>query len=632
MLGWMRKQTRSWFVYIAFGIIIVVFVFFYGWRGGGSPDEAAVAIVNGESITRKQYDKGYENLLMLTRNLSENRTLTEEDIKQLRQKALDDIIERTLMLQEAGRLGMSVSLDETRKMIADTPAFQRDGMFDKDLYLRQLSANRMSPGDYEKAMQARSLISKLVDSVQSTAKLSDLELYELYRQENEKVNLAFIKIEASRYDSAVTVTQEDLEKCYEKNKEAYRIPEQVNVRHLPFYPKTYEATVQVTSEEVEQFYRLNTERFIQNKKVKARQILIVVDAMGGGEAEEKARKKAEDIKQKIDAGKDFAQLAQQFSQDAAAASKGGDLGYFEQGQMVKGFDEVAFSLKPGEVSPVVRTEKGFHIIKVEDVQEEKTQPLEAVRAVIEEELKQEKSDEVARREARRAVSQSYRSGNLVDYARENALKMKETGFFSPGEPIEGIGINKECSDAIFLLREAEITPVVSAEQGYHVFQLIERKASYLPPLEEVKAKIEKLARREKATAVAQGKSDGFLKDLSSGGTTMEEIAKREQFTIEETGFFARRSVFIGKIGAHEDLSRDAFALTKEKPSAQRVYSKGDNFFIVSLREKLEATRETFLAEKEKQRDAFMPLTRDDRVRIWLKALRARAGTEIFLTP
>lgn len=631
MLGWMRKQTRSWFVYIAFGIIIVVFVFFYGWRGDMAGDEATVAVVNGEKLTRKQYEQAYENLLMFRRNLSEDSPITDEEIKQLRQQALDNIIERTVMFQEAARLGIAVSQDEIRKQIADTPAFQRNGVFDKDIYLRQLAANRMSPGDYEKAMQARSLIAKLVNSVQNTAKLSEPELYGLYRLENEKVNLAFIKIEAARYDAAVEVTQEDLAGYYEKTKEEYRVPEQVRVRHLIFDPGDYEAGVRVTPEEAEQFYRANSDRFTRDKRVKARHILIAVDAAGGAEAEEAARKKAEEIRKELDEGKDFGQLATQVSQDTLTALKGGDLGYFERGQMVPGFDEVAFSLNPGELSAPVRTAKGFHIIKVEEVQEGMTQPLDAVRPVIDEELRREKASEVAKQAARLAVTRSYRGGNLVDYARESGLKLKETGLFSPGEPIEGIGISKECSDAVFTLKEGEITPPVSAQGGYHVFQLMERKTSYLPGLAEVREKVEKRVRREKAAEAAKAGAEVYLKDLSSGAATMEELAKREQFTVEETGLFSRRGGVVAKIGVNEELSRDAFSLTTEKPYGPRVYGTGETIFIVMLKERQQATREAFLADQAKQRDAFMPLKRNERVQIWLEGLKARAQTDILMT-
>jgi peptidyl-prolyl cis-trans isomerase D len=269
---------------------------------------------------------------------------------------------------------------------------------------------------------------------------------------------------------------------------------------------------------------------------------------------------------------------------------------------------------------------------VEAVQEAMTQSLDAVRPVIEGELRREKASEVAKQAARLAVTKSYRGGSLVDYARENGLQLKESGLFSPGEPIEGIGINKECSDAIFTLKEGEITPPVSVQGGYHVFQLMERKASYLPGLAEVKENIEKLARRAKAAEAAKGKAEGYLKELSSGAVTMEELAKREQFTVEETGLFSRRSGFVGKIGVQEDLSRDAFSLTKEQPYGPRVYgNKGETFFMVMLKDKQEATREAFLAEQAKQRDAFMPLKRNERVKIWLDGLKARAKTEILIT-
>ena len=165
MLGWMRKQTRSWFVYVAFGIIIIVFVFFYGYSGQSGPGQSVVATVNDYKITRKQYEQNYENLLMVSRNVYNKTSFTEEELQQLRQSALDDLIERTLILLEADRLGIRVSMDETRKEIAQTPAFQRGGGFDKELYLRQLSANRMSPSEFEKAVRTNTIISKLLDNV-----------------------------------------------------------------------------------------------------------------------------------------------------------------------------------------------------------------------------------------------------------------------------------------------------------------------------------------------------------------------------------------------------------------------------------------------------------------------------------
>jgi peptidyl-prolyl cis-trans isomerase D len=283
------------------------------------------------------------------------------------------------------------------------------------------------------------------------------------------------------------------------------------------------------------------------------------------------------------------------------------------------------------VSAPVRTAKVYHIIKVEAVQEAMTQPLEAVGPIIEGELRREKASDVAKQAARLAVTKSYRGGSLVDYARDNGLKLKESGLFSPGQPIEGIGVNKECSDAIFTLKEGEITPPVSAGGGYHVFQLMERKTSYLPGLAEVKEKIEKLARRAKAAEAARGAAEGYVKELASGAATMEALAKKEQLTVDETGFFSRRSGFIGKIGLDEDLSRDAFSLTKEKPYGPRAYGKGESCFIVMLKDRQEATREAFLAEQAKQRDMFLPIKRNERVKLWLDGLKSRAQTEILLT-
>lgn len=629
MLGWMRKQTRSWFVYVAFGIIIIVFIFFYGYSGQPGPGESVVATVNDLKITRKQYDKNYENLLLVSRNVYNKTSFTEDELKQLRQSALDDLIDRTLMLLEADRLGISVSLDETRNQIAKTPAFQRGGGFDRELYLRQLSANRMSPSEFEKAVQINAIISKLVDNVKNTAKLSDGELFDLYRLENERVNLAFMKLNGLAFDETVETTPQELEDFFEKTKEEYRIPDRVKVRYLSFKPDQFMEAAEISAEEVERFYRMNTERFTQKKRVKARHLLIEVNPQEGSEAEDKARKKAEDLRAQIEAGGDFAKLAQEFSQDSATAPKGGDLGFFEEGQMVKEFEEAVFSLKPGELSPLVRTPRGFHLIKAEAVEEEKTEPLEKVQGQLLEELKREKAEQIVRKEARRAGSLIYRSGNLLAYAEEHELPVTETGLFAEGEPIEGIGINQDCGDAVFMLQAGEVSPVVTVEKAYYVFQLIQRENSYLPALEDVKEQVAKRVRKNKAKEVAQRKADELLQELTAGAS-MEEIAEREDLDIQETGFFSRRSTFIGEIGPLKELIQDAFTLTADKPLPKKVYSNGPAFFLVSLKERKEVAEEQFLSEKESIREQLLQQKRDERARLWLEGLKKEAHIDIFL--
>ena len=629
MLGWMRKQTRSWFVYIAFGIIIIVFVFFYGWGGREGREDAVVALVNDQKITRRQYDRSYENLLMMSRNIYK-RALSEKETKDLRGRALDDLINRTLILQEAERRGLAISQDETRREIANTPSFQREGVFDKNLYLRQLASIRMSPSEFEKSTKTSMLISKLMNTVQSTAKLSDEELFALYKVENEKVNLNFLKLNALDFENRVEVSPKETERYYEDTKEDYRVREKVNVKFLSFDPKYYGKKVEVAPEKIEEFYRLNEERFTKKKRVRARHILIGVEEKAGGTAEEKAREKAEEVRKRIEKGEDFSRLAKTFSQDAATASKGGDLGYFEKGQMVKALEEAAFSLKAGELSPAVRTPRGFDIIKVEDVQEEEIKPLEEVRGVIEEELKIEMSDGLAREEARRTIGQIYQSGNLVEYAEKNGLEVHETGFFSEGEPIKGVGINKDFGEVAFLLKKGEISPIVSLGNRYLVLKLLERKGSYLPTLKDVKEKVIKLVKREKAGKMAKEKAEKLLEELKAG-TSMKKIASREKLTVEETGPFTRRSGFIGKIGSNKDLVKEAFSLTSENPTPEKVYSKGNSCFVVQLKKREEVEREKFLSEKEKMRERFLTQKREERARLWLKGLRERAETKILIT-
>jgi peptidyl-prolyl cis-trans isomerase D len=629
MLGWMRKQTRSWFVYIAFGIIIVVFIFLYGFPQKGQREGTFVAKVNNQKITRRQHDELYENMLMFSRNLYK-RSLTEKEIKQLRQRALDNLVEQALVIQEAARLGLEVSPEEVKREIAYTPLFQSEGMFNREIYLRQLSARRMTPGEYERAVGTEMLVSKLVGVVKNTTKLSDKELYERYRLESEKINLRFLKLDTSDFEDEAEVSEEEIVAHYEKTRENYRTPARVKVRYLSFEPKQYRETVEIKPEETEGFYRVNEDRFMQEKKIRARHILIEVKKGGGDQAEGGAQKKAEDIRKKIEEGEDFSQLAKKLSQDTASAAKGGDLGYFARGQMVKGFDDAAFSLKPGEVSPVVKTPLGFHLIKVEDIREGGPEPLEKVRGVIEEELRDEKAEARSGEEASLAIGRIYRSGDMAGYAKEHGLGVQETGFFSKGEPTREFGINEDVSDAALLLKAGEISPIIRLGEKYLILQLVERKEPHVPDLEEVEAKVKKAVRREKAKKAARGKAERLLSELASG-TTMDQTAKRERLIPEETGLFTRGSAYIHKIGSSEELLREAFSLTPEKPLPGKVYGIKDTYYLVQLKEKVGADREKFQAEKEKLRERLLAQKREERVKLWIKSLKEKAAIEMALT-
>lgn len=629
MLGWMRKQTRSWFVYIAFGIIVVVFVFFYGFPGKGQREQTIVAQVNNQKIARRQHDELYKNMLMFSRNLYK-RSLTEEEIKQLRIKALDNLVEQTLMIQEAVRLGLEVSPEEVKREIANTALFQSGGVFNKELYLRQLSMRRMTPGEYERALRMEMLISRLVGALQNSAKLSDGELFDLYKRENDKVNLKFLKLGAPDLMDEVEASKEEVKERYEKTKETYRMPVRIKTRYLSFEPEHYREKVEITPEETEEFYRVNEDRFMREKKIRARHILFEVKEGGGDRAEEEAKKKAEDIRKKIVDGEDFSQLAKKHSRDIASAAKGGDLGYFKEGQMVKGFDDVAFSLTPGDVSPVVRTPRGFHIIKVEAVQEEGPEPLEKVRSIIKEELRAEKAEERSREEASLALGRIYRSGDLAGYAEELGLKVHETGFFSEGEPTREFGINKDFNDAALLLKAGEISPIISLGEKHLILQLVERKESYVPALEEVGEGVKKAVRKEKAQEVAREKAEQWLEELASGGS-MDQIAKREHLTTEETGAFTRKGSLISKIGTSKELAQEVFSLTPDKPLPKKVYRVKDYYFVVKLKEKIGADQEKFQSQKEKVRERLLTQKREERARLWIKGLKEKAEIKILLT-
>jgi peptidyl-prolyl cis-trans isomerase D len=228
--------------------------------------------------------------------------------------------------------------------------------------------------------------------------------------------------------------------------------------------------------------------FEQPKQVKARHILFRVDEEAPKEKEEEARKKAETVLEKARKGDDFAELAKEYS-EGPSGSRGGDLGYFAEGKMVKPFEEAAFALKNGEISDLVQTKFGLHIIKVEDVKEAGTQPLDEVRDQIKESLMKMATGELAHERGLSLMDQLPFDIDLTVYAKQQGIEPKLSGLFSMSEPVPGITGSERAVRSIFSLGKNETSELVELGDKFYIFQVAERKASYLPDMKEVEAKV-----------------------------------------------------------------------------------------------------------------------------------------------
>ncbi|ALC15885.1 parvulin-like peptidyl-prolyl isomerase [Desulfuromonas soudanensis] len=638
MLDLIRKKQKTVIVKIVFWVIIAAFVgtIFLVWgkgsEGDGAAGTTAAATVNGDKIGFQEYQAAYRNLYELYQNVyREQFTPALEKQLQLDQQALNTLIDQTLLLQEGNRLGIEVSKTELVDSIAKISAFQENGVFNRDRYLQVLAYQRLSADDFEAMQENQLLVDKVRTQLQAGVTVSDQDVEEEFRTQNEKVNLAFVKLTPALFESQVKIEEAPLAAFFAEEREAFRIPETVALRYLQFEPDRYRDEVTYNDEEIEKFYRRHLDRFAVEEQVKASHILIKLAKDADDKTRNKKRELAEKILAEARAGKDFAELARKYSDDPGTAAKGGDLGYFPRGAMVPDFEAAAFILKPGEFSDIIETPFGLHIIRSEGYIEAGIKPLAEVIDKVKTGLAEEKIRQIALEKAMDAYNINRKNGNLEAAAKTNDLGLKETGFFSREEAIDGLGNAPEISAAAFTLKEGELARPVVLPQGVILFAVKERKESRLPELAEVRGKVEQAFRREQSKVLARQAAEEILSALGEG-KKLSDLARRHNLTVEETGLFARSyGEFVPRIGNAADLAEAAFQLTKENPVAPAVYEISGSDIVATLKARQDADpADLDAARREELKKAVLTRRQEEAVKEKVNSLREVA--EITIAP
>jgi len=637
MLDIIRRKQKSAIIKVVFWTIIAAFVgtIFLVWGKGsdsGSGAGSVAVTIDGREISYNEFQSAYSNLYRVYQNIyRENFSPALEKQLRLHQQALDGLIEQNLLLKEADNLGFSVSRKELVDAIAEISAFQVNGVFNKDRYLQVLAYQRMTP-DYFEAMQERDLlINKVQDAINKDVSVTEQDVEDEYRRQNEQVDLSFLQFSPATFEKRVLIDEPTLIDFFDKSKEEFRLPETISLKYLRFEPSRYEDEVTFDDEELLKFYRRHLDRYETPEEVKASHILIKVPQGADEKLKEKKRALIQEILDDVRAGKDFAELARARSDDPGSASQGGSLGYFTWGTMVEPFEKVAFALKPGDVSDIVETPFGFHIIKVDEHIDAGLKPIEDVIEDVTEGLKYEKVRKLAFEKALDAYNMNRKGGSIEKAAETAALKVMETGFFKQGESVGEIGVVPEIASAAFALKKDEIARPVSFEGVVYLFAVNERKESRLPELDEVRAAVEDRFRKVRGKEMAEESAEKTL-DALKGGASLKDVAKKAKVTVEETGYFGRSyGAFIPRIGSNEALAETAFALTSENPLAQEVTEVDGKYFVVKLKERQEAEMsELDETKREELRESLQTRRGEDAVKERLQKLKESA--EIVIAP
>ncbi|MBW2136703.1 MAG: SurA N-terminal domain-containing protein [Deltaproteobacteria bacterium] len=627
LLSLMRKHAKSWIIKFLIGIIAVVFIFYFGYSFRAR-EGIKVANVNGEVIGGLEYDKTYRNLLQaLQRDYGE--VWSDNLIKafNLKRRALDKLIDEKLISQEAKRIGLDVTEKEIQERILSYPAFQFQGRFDESRYRLLLQQNRMEPEDFEAEISRQLLREKISQFLTSFTLVTEKEILDYYTYSNEMVKVNLLQFKPEDYKGAVEIQPEEMKKYFGENREDYRIPEKIRITYIPIDPSAFKEQVKITEQQIRDYYEENIERFKEEKQVKARHILFRLspDAMEEKEREVKGRARA--VLEKAKAGEDFASLAKEYS-EGPTKDKGGDLGYFSKGQMVKAFDEAVFKLKKGEISDLVKTSFGYHIIKVEDIKEARTKGLDEVKKQIRDELTNITSMDLAHEKALSLVDQMPYDVDLEEYARENDVSVKQSDYFALNEPIPDIGDDQRLKETLFAFQKGDVTEVVESGGTFYIIQVSDKKPSYLPQLEEVEEKIKEDFRLHLARLEAKKRAEGYLEKLKAG-QDWESLLKENNLKPKDTGFVTRR-VVVPEVGYDPKFVEVIFGLDENRRYPEDVFESPRGIFVIRWEGKKGIDKDKYEEEKETYRQTLIQGKQQEVFQDWLANLRERAEIEVLV--
>ncbi len=605
MLDRMRRH-KSWLKW-SLAIVVVSFVLLYipsflSDSTQGAANNSVVASVDGHDITAAQFRRIYQQQMMQYRQ-SYGANVDERLLKQLGidQRIVQQMIQEEASLAEAGRLGISASDAEVRERILSLPAFQENGQFIGDQRYRQILQMQnppMRPSDFEDQVRRSVVAEKLQAAVTGWITVADKDVESEYRKRNEKVKLAVVNFPADKYREGTTATDDEIAKYFDAHKDNYRVGEKRKIRYVMVDQESLRAKATVTGQQIDRYYNDNIQQYSTPEQVRASHILI--KSSGTAEEDGTARKKAEDLLAQIKKGADFAELAKKNSQDESSAVKGGDLDFFPRGQMVHEFDQKAFSMEVGQLSEPVKTQFGYHIIKLTDKRPATTKTLAEVRSQIEDTLKYEQAQAAAQKLADEVGAEIKKPADFEKVARARGLQTGESGLFLQEEPIAGIGISPAVSQTAFTMKEGDVSEPIRTPQGYAFVTVTSRQDPYVPKLDEVKAKVRDDVVKQKAIEKARATAATVAASLKSGD--FDKAAKAAGVEVKTTDLIARGAP-IAEVGVSPKLDEAAFALPAGAVSDPIVTENGAA--VIKVVERKDPTPEEVAKDKENLRNELL---------------------------
>ncbi len=539
---WKALQKRDVLVRILLGIVVVMLaagmlIYLVPGQGTSTGSRAdVVAEVGGQSITAVEVRR---QLLRIERSGNVPHALESLYIQQIVNQL---VFERMLEL-EAKRLGIRVTDEERAERIRQMvpTAFAGETFVGMDRYAAEVEQRTgLGVAEFEELVRQALLEEKFRRLVTDGISITPEEVQQEFRRRNERIKIEYVLIKSDDLESKIAPSEAELAAYFGQDKARYNVPEQRVVRYAVLDLSQLRQRTALSDEELRAYYNEHINLYrVQNR---ARVSHILFKTIGKTDAEvEETRKKAEEILKKAKHGAKFEDLAKQYSEDTTK-EKGGDLGWIVQGQTVPEFERVAFQLSKGTISDLVKTQYGFHIIKVVDREAARTQSFEEVRASILPTVGGEKAERLATEQTDKISAEVRKStrGSLDEMAQRFNLTVGETRPLSPSDPVSELGNAPEVRDAISRLRTGELSYPIRIDRGYVVLTVKGIQPAHPGTLAEVRDKVARDYGRDKAVGLARTRAEEVGKRAQSG----ESLAS----AAKGLGFEAKTSESLGRSG------------------------------------------------------------------------------------
>jgi len=629
-----KKIILSGILLVICGAMVIAFI-----PGGltseltGRPGQGIVARVDGGDITA-------DEVRQTARQMAQQEAARYGEmaakimpflLQQETTRAADQLITRQALLSEAGRMGLHATpqevLDELQHGRYAATFFPGGNFIGQQEYDDLMQRANLTRAKFEEAVANDILVTKLQALVAGSASVSENEIRDQFIKQNSKVKFDYAVLKQDDLRKGLHPADAELNAYYESHKASYAnsVPEKRKVKYAVVETSKAAATVQVTQDDLRAYYDQQREQYRVPEQVKVSHIWIKMPLPGAdGKIDDKAvaeaQGRADNLLKQIKSGAKFEDVAKKYSEDPGSANVGGSLGWIGKGQLTGEFEKAAFSLPKGQISDVVKSLDGFHIVRVDDKQDAHVKPLDEVKAQIEPIVKQQKAQQAAQKQAEALLKQA-QAQTLDAAAAAQGIPVINSDFFGRKDLLPGLGPAPQFMDAVFTAvftaAEKSKPDVAPSTQGLVVFQLLAIKPAATPTFEEIRSRVEEEFKNEQSSVLLSKK----IQELSDRAKTEHDLKR----AAKEMGATVKTSDLVLPDGQVPDVGsmtgQASVAFTMKPGEISGPINSGANAVVIAVLENQKPEESDYAAKRDQIRDALLQGKQSEIFQLFISSLR-----------